>query len=157
MPRKNKKQKTISVFWVGDSLYSIPVDYIEETILSPDYITPVPNVDSRFEGILNHRIDICTVISLKVCFGKKFSKGSHITILNYKGHKYGISIDTVPEIIDMGNKEQVKAFREIKPEVQEPGFEFINGFLTLVLVGEEKALNVTSIDIEKLLDTLVTL
>lgn len=55
-----------SAFYVGDSLYSVPIRETEELARAP-HITPVPTADRRVAGLVNLRGKVAVAINLREC------------------------------------------------------------------------------------------
>lgn len=55
-----------SAFYVGDSLYSVPIGETEELARAPQ-ITPVPAADRRVAGLVNLRGKVAVALNLREC------------------------------------------------------------------------------------------
>ncbi|MDA1015953.1 MAG: chemotaxis protein CheW [Planctomycetota bacterium] len=53
-------------FWLGDLLFGIPVEHVQEVIM-PQSMTPIPLVSESIRGLMNLRGQIIAVIDLRRC------------------------------------------------------------------------------------------
>ncbi|MFR4352148.1 MAG: chemotaxis protein CheW [Roseburia sp.] len=116
-----REAKQYIVVMVGSEQYGIDISYIDN-IVRMQKITRVPKVQSYFNGIINLRGEIVSVMSIRRKMGLEedvFTNASRIIILKLeeKG-AIGIIVDQVKEVVNLSEDDIEKASNKGK---------FING------------------------------
>lgn len=88
---------------LGDEIYGVDIACVN-TVLTPQPITPVPNVPSHVQGVMNLRGRILPVIDLRTRFGMaplgaEAQQSSRIVILEVSGVTAGLIVDAVSEVL----------------------------------------------------------
>ena len=93
-------------FILNNELFGIEVDSVQEIIKSHE-VTPVPGSPSFLEGIINLRGMIVPVLSLRKRFSLELDENikEKIVVVNIKGLKTGIIVDSVKEVKNIEGKE----------------------------------------------------
>lgn len=88
---------------LGDEIYGVDIASIH-TVLTPQPITPVPNVPHYVRGVMNLRGRILPVLDMRARFGLKpleadRQKLSRIVIVEAGGLTAGLVVDAVSEVL----------------------------------------------------------
>ena len=88
---------------LGDEIYGVDIACVN-TVLTPQPITPVPNVPEHVQGVMNLRGRILPVIDLRTRFrlpplSPEKRKLSRIVILDVDGVTAGLIVDSVSEVL----------------------------------------------------------
>lgn len=88
---------------LGDEIYGVDIACVN-TVLTPQPITPVPNVPSHVRGVMNLRGRILPVIDLRTRFGMpalsaEQQRSSRIVIMELEGVTAGLIVDSVSEVL----------------------------------------------------------
>ena len=119
-----KQSKQYIVVMVGNEQYGIDISYIDN-IVRMQKITRVPRIQPYFNGIINLRGEIVSVMSIRKKMGLEedvFTHSSRIIILKIeeKG-ALGIIVDEVREVVNLSEDEIEKVYNKGR---------FINGIGT---------------------------
>ena len=103
-----KQSKQYIVVMVGNEQYGIDISYIDN-IVRMQKITRVPRIQPYFNGIINLRGEIVSVMSIRKKMGQEedvFTHSSRIIILKIeeKG-ALGIIVDEVREVVNLSEDE----------------------------------------------------
>ena len=89
-------------FNIGDHLYGIEIEYINE-IIGIEHITVVPKIPDYIKGIINIRGKMVPVISVRKRFGMEeipYDDRTCIIVLEFEnGIQVGIIVDRVQEVV----------------------------------------------------------
>lgn len=88
---------------LGDEVYGVDIACVN-TVLTPQPITPVPNVPEHVRGVMNLRGRILPVIDLRTRLGlpdlaPEKQKSSRIVIMDVEGVTAGLIVDAVSEVL----------------------------------------------------------
>ncbi|MGI4788838.1 MAG: chemotaxis protein CheW [Janthinobacterium lividum] len=88
---------------LGCEIYGVDIACVN-TVLTPQPITPVPNVPPHVQGVMNLRGRILPVIDLRTRFGMpalsaEQQKSSRIVIMDVDGVTAGLIVDSVSEVL----------------------------------------------------------
>ena len=89
---------------IDGQLFGLPISRVRDVFV-PERITRVPLADNEIAGILNLRGRIVTVISIHqllglVAFGRDTTISMAIGV-EYQGESYGLSVDSVGEVLKL--------------------------------------------------------
>ena len=90
------------VFLLNNEEYGIEISYAQEIIRIPKQISPIPNMPSYVEGVINLRGKVITVINLNKRFEfeeTKVSLDSRLLIVELEDTMLALIVDDVSEII----------------------------------------------------------
>lgn len=90
---------------LGDEVYGVDIACVN-TVLTPQPITPVPNVPEHVRGVMNLRGRILPVIDLRTRLGlpdldSEKQKSSRIVIMDVAGVTAGLIVDSVSEVLHL--------------------------------------------------------
>lgn len=95
---------SVVVFRLGAENYGVPIEAVRE-IIPPSEVTPVPGAPGFFEGILNVRGELVSVINMRRFAGmEELDDGSSAKILilaSEDGSVQGLLTDDVASIVDV--------------------------------------------------------
>jgi purine-binding chemotaxis protein CheW len=97
---------------IGTQLFGLPISRVQDVFM-PDRITRVPLAEPEIAGVLNLRGRIVTAIDMRRRLGlppRTDDKPSMAVGIELKGESYGLLIDTVGEVMKLGD-----ATRESNP------------------------------------------
>lgn len=123
------RKKRIVGFKVGDELFGIDISKVQEIILAPE-ITSIPDSNEHFEGVINLRGKIVTVIDLRKKMGfspHEYSKKKKILIVESGQKIIGFIVKEVTEVFSLPDN-SVELPLTI---VSSPGMEYIEGIVKL--------------------------
>ncbi|MBI5188563.1 MAG: chemotaxis protein CheW [Nitrospirae bacterium] len=90
-------------FKLGAEDFGIDIENVKEIIEIPP-ITYVPNTPDYFEGVINLRGEILSVIDVRTRFGMEAAKRnefSRIIVVHMRGYKIGLIVDSVSEVLQL--------------------------------------------------------
>jgi purine-binding chemotaxis protein CheW len=91
---------------IGDQLFGLPISRVQDVFM-PDRITRVPLSAPEIAGVLNLRGRIVTAIDMRRRLGlgpRTDDKPSMAVGIELKGESYGLLIDTVGEVMKLGEE-----------------------------------------------------
>ena len=94
-------------FFLGDEEYGIEIGFVKE-IIGVLHITAVPLSKHYILGVINLRGKVVPVIDLRLKFGLpkcEPTERSCIVVVEYNRELIGVLVDTVSEVIDIGEDE----------------------------------------------------
>jgi purine-binding chemotaxis protein CheW len=96
-------ERQIVALHLGSETYGVDIGCVN-TVLTPQPITPVPNVPEHVQGVMNLRGRILPVIDLRTRFGlpalsPEQQKSSRIVIMDVDGVTAGLVVDAVSEVL----------------------------------------------------------
>ncbi len=93
-------------FSLGKEEYAIPLLRVREVIAPPE-ITPIPQTPPHFQGIMNLRGQVITVVDLRGKLGIKALNGSEtaVIIADLDGICVGVTVDAINSVICPGEDE----------------------------------------------------
>jgi purine-binding chemotaxis protein CheW len=152
------KHFQLVVFRVGKEFYGIGIEAVYEIIKVPD-ITAMPDAPDFFEGVINLRGKIIPVIDLKRRLrlkGSEKNRSSRILITENQGHRVGLLVDSVSEVLKLNPD----AIEEPPQMISGIGIEYITGLAKVTgrlvtLMDLAKVLSVE--DIKKIGNTVDSL
>ena len=89
---------------IGTQLFGLPISRVQDVFV-PDRITRVPLAEPEIAGVLNLRGRIVTAIDMRRRLGlppRTDDKPSMAVGIELKGESYGLLIDTVGEVMKLG-------------------------------------------------------
>lgn len=120
----NKKNQVVS-FRIGRELFGVYIHIVQEIVRVPE-ITPVPEMPSFVEGVINLRGKIVSIVDLGTRLGIEGtarSRSSRILIIEVEKKVLGLLVDAVTEILRIP-PESVEPAPDIITSV---GAEYITG------------------------------
>jgi purine-binding chemotaxis protein CheW len=93
----------VTVF-IGGQLFGLPISRVQDVFM-PDRLTRVPLAPPEIAGVLNLRGRIVTTIDMRRRLGlppREDNKPSMAVGIELKGESYGLLIDTVGEVMKLG-------------------------------------------------------
>jgi purine-binding chemotaxis protein CheW len=134
---KQSEQVTFLQFDLGRESYGVKLLSVKEVITVPE-VTPLPNGPSSFQGIMNLRGQIISIVDLRKKLGIKSKENIEeeaVVIVDFDGVSIGLIVDSINKVLCFNLTELVEI-----PEVQsQVNSKFIQGVhrgddkLTLVL------------------------
>ncbi|MGR3178130.1 MAG: chemotaxis protein CheW [Candidatus Anammoxibacter sp.] len=94
-------------FFLGDEEYGVEISFVKE-IIGVLHITAVPLSENYILGVINLRGKVVPVIDLRLKFGLSKcepTERSCIVVIEYNRELIGVLVDTVSEVIDIGEDE----------------------------------------------------
>jgi len=94
------------IVMIGDQLFGLPISRVQDVFM-PDRITRVPLSAPEIAGVLNLRGRIVTAIDMRRRLGlgpRTDDKPSMAVGIELKGESYGLLIDTVGEVMKLGEE-----------------------------------------------------
>ena len=91
---------------IGTQLFGLPISRVQDVFV-PDRITRVPLAEPEIAGVLNLRGRIVTAIDMRRRLGlppRDDNKPSMAVGIDLKGESYGLLIDTVGEVMKLGEE-----------------------------------------------------
>ena len=104
----SKAQDQITEFvtvMIGEHLFGLPIARVQDVFM-PDRLTRVPLAPPEIAGVLNLRGRIVTTIDMRRRLGmppREDNKPSMAVGIELKGESYGLLIDTVGEVMKLGD------------------------------------------------------
>lgn len=95
-------------FMVKTELFGVLIQSVEEIIIPPEKITPVPKAPHYFSGMINLRGEVISVIDLRLRFNLAASEKSNATrimIVSIEGMKIGMVVDSVARVLPIHYKD----------------------------------------------------
>ena len=89
---------------IGGQLFGLPISRVQDVFM-PDRLTQVPLAPPEIAGVLNLRGRIVTTIDMRRRLGlppREDNKPSMAVGIELKGESYGLLIDTVGEVMKLG-------------------------------------------------------
>jgi len=89
---------------IGGQLFGLPISRVQDVFM-PDRLTRVPLAPPEIAGVLNLRGRIVTTIDMRRRLGlppRTDNKPSMAVGIDLKGESYGLLIDTVGEVMQLG-------------------------------------------------------
>ena len=89
---------------IGEQLFGLPISRVQDVFM-PDRVTRVPLSAPEIAGVLNLRGRIVTAIDMRRRLGlppRNDDKPSMAVGIEMKGESYGLLIDTVGEVMKLG-------------------------------------------------------
>ena len=90
---------------IGGQLFGLPISRVQDVFM-PERLTRVPLSSSEIAGVLNLRGRIVTTIDMRRRLGlppRDDNKPSMAVGIELKGESYGLLIDTVGEVMKLGD------------------------------------------------------
>lgn len=126
LPALAKTQKSLQyiTFNVGDELYGVDIQCVEEILLPPK-VTIVPRTPDYFMGIANLRGEVISIIDLRSRFalGKQSFESARVIVILSRGMKLGMLVDRVSAILTMDSGQ----FRKAPPLLSGETRKYIKG------------------------------
>ncbi len=96
-------ERQVVALHLGDEIYGVDIASIH-TVLTPQPITPIPNVSPDIKGVMNLRGRILPVLDLRARFGlpplpEDRQKSTRIVIVEDAGLTAGLVVDSVSEVL----------------------------------------------------------
>ena len=91
---------------IGGQLFGLPISRVQDVFM-PERLTRVPLSSAEFAGVLNLRGRIVTAIDMRRRLGlppRTDDKPSMAVGIELKGESYGLLIDTVGEVMKLGEE-----------------------------------------------------
>lgn len=128
---------------IGRETYGIPISLVREIVRVPE-ITPVPNAQQFFEGVINLRGKIISVVDLRKRFGETnivSDKKNRIVVVELEHRTVGLIVHAASEVLKIASS-----------EIEPPSSVFLNGEVNYV-TGVAKLQNrlVILLDLNKVL------
>lgn len=95
-------------FALEQEVFGVLIHAVEEIIILPEKITPVPKTPSYFSGMINLRGEVISVINLRERLAlpdQAATTSTRILIVSISGIKIGMIVDTVLRVISVQSKE----------------------------------------------------
>lgn len=92
-------------FWTDKELFGIPISDVVQ-IISMQEITPLPDFPEYAKGVINLRGNIIPVIDMRIRLKKpetEYNESTCIIVTNIKDTYIGFIVDTVDEVVDIGD------------------------------------------------------
>ncbi|MGB9365277.1 MAG: chemotaxis protein CheW [Xanthobacteraceae bacterium] len=89
---------------IGGQLFGLPISHVQDVFM-PERLTRVPLAPPEIAGVLNLRGRIVTTIDMRRRLGlppRNDNKPSMAVGIEMKGESYGLLIDTVGEVMKLG-------------------------------------------------------
>jgi len=89
---------------IGGQLFGLPISRVQDVFI-PDRLTRVPLAPPEIAGVLNLRGRIVTIVDMRRRLGlppRDDNKPSMAVGIELKGEHYGLLIDTVGEVMKLG-------------------------------------------------------
>jgi len=105
--KEDENKEKLLVFALDDEEYAVNIAELQEIVPTTE-ITHVPNAPEFVKGIINLRGSIVVVVDLEKRFHlerKGDKKQNHIIVAEVAGNRFGISVDSVEEILKVAAKE----------------------------------------------------
>lgn len=151
----NESQKYME-FSLGGEQYAIPLLRVREVISIPD-VTPIPRAPDYFQGIMNLRGQIISILDLRKKLGippTEEKTNEAVIILDYVNFRLGIIVDSINRVLHVETNDMKSvpvAKQKIKADYIQSVFEKDSDLIVVLDVG--KALSIEDLDI---LDQKVT-
>lgn len=124
-------------FDLGEESYGIPISEVKEIIkLQP--LTRIPNSSNYVEGVLNLRGNVIHVIDMRKRLRLpeiERQNSSRIIIVDVKDHSVGIIVDSVKEVLNIGDSdiENPQAFNAVINDLYINGIAKIKDHLVILI------------------------
>ena len=109
---------------IGGQLFGLPISRVQDVFM-PDRLTHVPLAPPEIAGVLNLRGRIVTTVDMRRRLGlppRSDNKPSMAVGIDLRGESYGLLIDTVGEVMRLG-----EATREPNPVNLDPRLARVSG------------------------------
>ncbi|MEJ0078355.1 MAG: chemotaxis protein CheW [Alphaproteobacteria bacterium] len=109
---------------IGGQLFGLPISRVQDVFM-PDRLTRVPLAPPEIAGVLNLRGRIVTTLDMRRRLGlppREDNKPSMAVGIELKGESYGLLIDTVGEVMKLG-----ETTREPNPVNLDPRLARVSG------------------------------
>jgi len=130
---------------IGRETYGIPISIVREIVRVPE-ITPVPNSNQFFEGVINLRGKIISVVDLRKKFGEGNippDKKNRIVVVELETRTVGLIVHAASEVLKMSPS-----------DIEPPGSVFLNTEADYVTgVGKMKDRLVILLDLNRVLQS----
>lgn len=130
---------------IGCETYGIPISLVREIVRVPE-ITPVPNSQQFFEGVINLRGKIISVVDLRKRFGENTlapDKKNRIVVVELKDRTVGLIVHAASEVLKLAPS-----------DIEPPGSVFLNAEVDYVTgVGKLKDRLVILLDLNRVLQS----
>lgn len=90
------------VFRLGDDEFGLPIDAVEEVLRLPEHVARIPKAPKFLEGVVNLRGAVLPVIDQRRRFGlpvKDSLAGRRLVVVRTQGHRAGLIVDSVSEVM----------------------------------------------------------
>jgi purine-binding chemotaxis protein CheW len=128
---------------IGRETYGIPISLVREIVRVPE-ITPVPNAQQFFEGVINLRGKIISVVDLRKRFGETNiapNKKNRIVVVELDHRTVGLIVHAASEVLKI-----------LPSEIEPPSSVFLNGETDYVTgVGKLNNRLIILLDLNKVL------
>lgn len=137
-------------FNLGDEHYAIPLLRVREVISVPE-VTPIPRAPGYFNGIMNLRGQIISVMDLRKKLGVDASENNSneaVIILDYVNFRLGVVVDSINRVL-LVDQSEMKTVPVTKSTVKADYIDavFEKGTDLVVLVNIGKALSIEDLEI----------
>ena len=130
---------------IGGETYGIPISIVREIVRVPE-ITPVPNSNQFFEGVINLRGKIISVVDLRKKFGEGNippDKKNRIVVVELETRTVGLIVHAASEVLKIAPS-----------DIEPPGSVFLNAEADYVTgVGKLKDRLVILLDLNRVLQS----
>lgn len=128
---------------IGRETYGIPISLVREIVRVPE-ITPVPNTQQFFEGVINLRGKIISVVDLRKRFGETNitpNKKNRVVVVELEHRTVGLIVHAASEVLKI-----------LPSEIEPPSSVFLNGEADYVTgVGKLNNRLIILLDLNKVL------
>lgn len=131
-------------FSLGNESYALDILKVQE-IRGYDLVTQVLNTPAFIKGVVNLRGKIVPIIDLRIKFNLEqvvYDEFTVVIILNLNGHDAGIVVDSVSDVIELGNN-QIRAVPSLVTTID------TKHLVGLATIDDQM---IILVDIEKLMD-----
>ena len=137
-------------FSMGPQVFALPILNVREVISIPE-TTPLPGAPKYFEGLMNLRGQIITIIDLKTKMAIPAvdqSSEEAVIVLTLGEYSFGIHVDSINRVSNFA-KADISEVPEIETQVKS---EFIKGIYQkkeglVILLNIEKVLNLKDLNL----------
>ncbi len=130
---------------IGRETYGIPISLVREIVRVPE-ITPVPNSQQFFEGVINLRGKIISVVDLRKKFGENSlppDKKNRIVVVELEDRTVGLIVHAASEVMKIAPS-----------DIEPPSSVFLNAEVDYVTgVGKLKDRLVILLDLNRVLQS----
>lgn len=129
---QHKEEITFLEFDLGTESYGVKLLSVKEVITVPE-TTPLPNGPTHFNGIMNLRGQIISIVDLRKKLGIKSKEGRSeeaVVIVDFENVSVGLVVDSINKVLSFGIDELV----EIPEILSQVNSQYIHG----VYRGEDK-------------------
>ena len=96
-----QEERQLVVFDLADEAYGVDINAVDG-IIRMQVITKVPRTLEFVEGVINLRGEVIPIVDMRKRFGLRLTeetKDSRITVADMGGHKVGMIVDAVNEVL----------------------------------------------------------